>query len=46
MLHKDMYVEETASTYKDIDRIMKAQADLVEIHGRFMPRIVRMNEEE
>ena len=39
-------VEETASAYKNIDRVMKAQADLVEIHGRFMPRIVRMNEEE
>jgi hypothetical protein len=25
--------------------VMKAQAGLVEIHGRFTPRIVTMNEE-
>jgi tRNA-splicing ligase RtcB len=38
-------VEEAASAYKDIDRVMEAQATLVEVHGRFMPRIVRMNKE-
>ena len=38
-------VEEAPQAYKDIDRVMKAQAELVEIHGRFMPRIVRMNDE-
>lgn len=38
-------VEEMPLAYKDIDRIMLAQESLVEIHGRFMPRIVRMNKE-
>ncbi|MBB4034208.1 tRNA-splicing ligase RtcB [Dysgonomonas hofstadii] len=38
-------VEEMPLAYKDIDRIMPAQESLVEIHGRFMPRIVRMNKE-
>ncbi|MDR2954773.1 MAG: RtcB family protein [Prevotella sp.] len=38
-------VEEMPLAYKDIDRIMQAQESLVEIHGRFMPRIVRMNKE-
>jgi len=38
-------VEEAPSAYKDIDLVVKAQESLVEIHGRFMPRIVRMNEE-
>jgi tRNA-splicing ligase RtcB (3'-phosphate/5'-hydroxy nucleic acid ligase) len=28
--------------YKDIHRVMEAQTDLVEIVGRFEPRIVRM----
>ncbi|NDW10178.1 RtcB family protein [Dysgonomonas sp. 520] len=38
-------VEEMPLAYKDIDRVMPAQEALVEIHGRFMPRIVRMNRE-
>ncbi len=38
-------VEEMPLAYKDIDRVMSAQKTLVEIHGRFMPRIVRMNKE-
>lgn len=38
-------VEEMPLAYKDIDKIMPAQESLVEIHGRFMPRIVRMNKE-
>ncbi len=38
-------VEEMPFAYKDIDRIMPAQESLVEIHGKFMPRIVRMNKE-
>ncbi len=38
-------VEEAPKAYKDIDRVMEAQSALVEIHGRFMPRIVRMNKE-
>lgn len=38
-------VEEMPLAYKDIDRIMSAQESLVEIQGKFMPRIVRMNKE-
>jgi len=38
-------VEETPLAYKDIEKIMPAQESLVEIQGRFMPRIVRMNKE-
>lgn len=38
-------VEEMPLAYKDIDRIMPAQEELVGIHGKFMPRIVRMNKE-
>lgn len=38
-------VEEIPLAYKDIDRVMPAQESLVEIHGKFMPRIVRMNKE-
>jgi len=38
-------VEEMPLAYKDIDRVMKAQESLVEIHGRFLPRIVRMHKE-
>ncbi|MDR3059253.1 MAG: RtcB family protein [Prevotella sp.] len=38
-------VEEMPLAYKDIDKVMPAQESLVEIHGRFMPRIVRMNKE-
>ncbi|NDV83153.1 RtcB family protein [Bacteroides sp. 51] len=38
-------VEEVPLAYKDIDRIMSAQEALVDVHGKFMPRIVRMNKE-
>lgn len=38
-------VEEMPLAYKNIDRVMSAQESLVDIHGRFMPRIVRMNKE-
>ncbi len=38
-------VEEMPLAYKDIDRVMPAQESLVEVHGKFMPRIVRMNKE-
>ena len=38
-------IEEMPLAYKDIDRVMPAQESLVDIHGRFMPRIVRMNKE-
>jgi tRNA-splicing ligase RtcB len=36
-------VEESPTAYKDIDTIMLAQESLVNIHGKFMPKIVRMN---
>lgn len=38
-------VEEMPLAYKDIDRVISAQESLIEVHGRFMPRIVRMNKE-
>lgn len=37
--------EEMPLAYKDIERIMQTQEALVEIQGKFMPRIVRMNKE-
>ena len=30
---------------KDMERVMPAQESLVDIHGRFIPRIVRMTKE-
>lgn len=38
-------VEEMPLAYKDIEKVMPAQESLVDIHGRFIPRIVRMNKE-
>ena len=38
-------IEEIPLAYKDIDRVMYTQETLVEVQGRFMPRIVRMNKE-
>ena len=38
-------IEEMPLAYKDIDKVMPAQASLVDIHGKFTPRIVRMNKE-
>ncbi len=38
-------VEEAPLAYKNIERVMDSQKELVDIHGRFMPRIVRMNKE-
>ena len=38
-------VEEMPLAYKDIERVMPAQESLVDIHGKFMPRIVRMNKD-
>jgi len=38
-------VEEMPLAYKDIDKVMPAQESLVEIQGRFTPRIVRMHKE-
>ncbi|HWK05168.1 MAG TPA: RtcB family protein [Puia sp.] len=38
-------VEENPLAYKDIEKIMDAQQSLVEVQGRFLPKIVRMNKE-
>ncbi len=38
-------VEENPLAYKDIERVMDAQDELVTVRGRFFPRIVRMNKE-
>lgn len=37
--------EESPLAYKDIDEVMQGQQNLVEIHGKFSPKIVRMNKE-
>ena len=36
-------VDEVPGVYKDIEQVMAAQRDLVEIIARFMPRIVKMS---
>ena len=38
-------VEEHPLAYKDIEKVIAAQKDLVTIQGKFMPKIVRMNKE-
>lgn len=38
-------VEENPLAYKDIEKVIAAQHDLVGIEGRFLPKIVRMNKE-
>jgi tRNA-splicing ligase RtcB len=38
-------IEENPLAYKDIECVMDAQQELVDIQGRFMPKIVRMNKE-
>ncbi|HEY4150091.1 MAG TPA: RtcB family protein [Chitinophagaceae bacterium] len=38
-------VEENPLAYKDIEKVMAAQRELVDIQGRFMPKIVRMNKD-
>jgi tRNA-splicing ligase RtcB len=38
-------LDEAPQAYKDIEAIIAAQDDLVEVIGRFTPRIVRMAEE-
>jgi tRNA-splicing ligase RtcB len=38
-------VEEAPLAYKNIDRVMDMQKELVDVHGKFMPKIVRMNKE-
>ena len=39
-------VDECSMAYKDIGKVMSAQADLVEIKGVFRPVVVRMAGEE
>ncbi|MGY0039259.1 RtcB family protein [Pedobacter sp. NJ-S-72] len=36
-------VEESPIAYKDIERVIAAQKDLIEVQGKFLPKIVRMN---
>ena len=38
-------VEENPLAYKDIERVIAAQSDLVVLQGKFFPKIVRMNKE-
>ncbi|GAA4310769.1 RtcB family protein [Mucilaginibacter gynuensis] len=38
-------VEENPLSYKDIETVIAAQQELVDIQGKFFPRIVRMNKE-
>ncbi len=38
-------VEENPLAYKDIDAVIAAQRELVDIQGKFFPRIVRMHKE-
>jgi tRNA-splicing ligase RtcB len=38
-------MDESPQAYKPIDTIIAAQADLVEVIGKFTPRIVRMADE-
>lgn len=37
--------EECPLAYKDIETVMQYQSSLVNVHGKFMPKIVRMNKE-
>ncbi|XZF16484.1 RtcB family protein [Chitinophagaceae bacterium MMS25-I14] len=37
--------EEAPAAYKDLEQVMQAQQELVNIEGKFTPRIVRMNKE-
>lgn len=38
-------LEESPVAYKDIETVMSLQQDLVQVEGKFLPRIVRMNKE-
>jgi len=38
-------VEENPLAYKDIEKVIAAQKELIAVEGRFLPRIVRMNKE-
>lgn len=37
--------EEAPAAYKDIEKVMQAQTELVNVEGKFFPKIVRMNKE-
>jgi tRNA-splicing ligase RtcB (3'-phosphate/5'-hydroxy nucleic acid ligase) len=39
-------LDEGPHAYKDIELVMQAQTELVEVLGKFLPRIVRMAGEE
>ncbi|HEX8732365.1 MAG TPA: RtcB family protein [Ktedonobacterales bacterium] len=38
-------VDESPQAYKDIEAVIAAQSELVEVLGKFTPRIVRMADE-
>lgn len=38
-------VEESPMAYKDIEKVIAAQKDLIEVQGKFLPKIVRMNKD-
>jgi tRNA-splicing ligase RtcB len=38
-------VEENPLAYKDIESVIAAQQELINVEGRFLPRIVRMYKE-
>lgn len=38
-------VEENPLAYKDIEKVMAAQQELVNVEGMFMPKIIRMNKD-
>ena len=39
-------LDECSMAYKDIDKVIEAQSDLVKVVGEFTPWIVRMAEEQ
>lgn len=38
-------IDESPQAYKDIESVIAAQTDLVEVLGKFTPRVVRMADE-
>ncbi|MGB4775514.1 MAG: RtcB family protein [Daejeonella sp.] len=38
-------LEENPLAYKDVEKVIAAQTELIEIQGKFLPKIVRMNKE-
>lgn len=38
-------VEENPNAYKDIEQVIAAQGELIDVHGKFYPKIVRMHKE-